>query len=96
MPSELLKACYDEGNPSTLYIKGVQFFYSLDLHEEGLSLMKRAADAGYERAVYTHAMTRAIFEGGGKHFDDAENIEKLMATEFDHAHNNGLDLHWSG
>uniref|UniRef100_M4F729 At2g35280-like TPR domain-containing protein n=1 Tax=Brassica campestris TaxID=3711 RepID=M4F729_BRACM len=60
MPSELLKACYDEGNPSTLYIKGVQFFYSLDLHEEGLSLMKRAADAGYERAVYTHAMTRAI------------------------------------
>ncbi|CAN7048558.1 unnamed protein product [Brassica rapa subsp. trilocularis] len=61
MPSELLKACYDEGNPSTLYIKGVQFFYSLDLYEEGLSLMKRAADAGYERAVYTHAITQAIF-----------------------------------
>ncbi|KAG5375862.1 hypothetical protein IGI04_040458 [Brassica rapa subsp. trilocularis] len=152
MPSELLKACYDEGNPSTLYIKGVQFFYSLDLHEEGLSLMKRAADAGYECVVYTHAMTRAIFEGEGKYFDgipfesvdriDAnvqilwhidvtkddnmcnrcfwikelglflrdferisllrdtrkvgENIKKLMATEFDHAHNNGLDLHWSG
>ncbi|KAG5414548.1 hypothetical protein IGI04_002115 [Brassica rapa subsp. trilocularis] len=131
----------------------LDFFYSLDLHEEGLSLMKRAADAGYEHAVYTHAMTRAIFEGEGKYFDgipfesvdriDAnvqilcsdnvtacgtlmslrmitcvtavsgskslacsyaelivslakfeENIEKLMATEFDHAHNNGLDLHW--
>ncbi|CDY65419.1 BnaAnng20500D [Brassica napus] len=66
MPSELLKACYDEENPSTLYIKGVQFFYSLDLYEEGLSLMKRAADAGYERAVYTHAITQAIFEGEGK------------------------------
>ncbi|CAF2098807.1 unnamed protein product [Brassica rapa] len=68
MPSELLKACYDEENPSTLYIKGVQFFYSLDLYEEGLSLMKRAADAGYERAVYTHAITQAIFEGEGKYF----------------------------
>ncbi|CAF2318385.1 unnamed protein product, partial [Brassica rapa subsp. narinosa] len=68
MPSELLKACYDEGNPSTLYIKGVQFFYSLDLYEEGLSLLKRAADAGYERAVYTHAITQAIFEGEGKYF----------------------------
>ncbi|CAF2134091.1 unnamed protein product [Brassica rapa] len=56
MPSELLKACYGEGNPSTLYIK-------------------------------------AIFEGEGK---VEENIKKLMATEFDHAHNNGLDLHWSG
>ncbi|KAG2315665.1 hypothetical protein Bca4012_066480 [Brassica carinata] len=51
MPSELLKACYAEGNPSTLYIKGVQLFYSFDLKEEGLSLMKHAADAGYERAV---------------------------------------------
>ncbi|CAF2100158.1 unnamed protein product [Brassica rapa subsp. narinosa] len=67
MPSELLKACYAEGNPSTLYIKGVQFFYSFDLKEEGLSLMKRAADAGYEGAVYTHAMTRAIFWGKGKY-----------------------------
>ncbi|KAJ4872507.1 Uncharacterized protein Rs2_45821 [Raphanus sativus] len=61
MPSELLKACYAERNSSTFYIKGVQLFYTFDLKEEGLSLMKRAADAGYERAVYTHAMTRAIF-----------------------------------
>ncbi|CAN6814125.1 unnamed protein product, partial [Brassica oleracea] len=61
MPSSLLKSCYAEGNPSTLYIKGVQFFFSFSLKEEWLSLMKRAADAGYERAVYTHTMTRAIF-----------------------------------
>ncbi|KAF2596618.1 hypothetical protein F2Q68_00008562 [Brassica cretica] len=61
MPSSLLKSYYAEGNPSTLYIKGVQFFFSFGLKEEGLSLMKRAADAGYERVVYTHAMTRAIF-----------------------------------
>ncbi|CAG7885041.1 unnamed protein product [Brassica rapa] len=79
MSSELLKACYDEENPSTLYIKGVQFFYSLDLHEEGLSLMKRAADAGYERAVYTHAMTRAIFEGEEKYFDGIpfESVDRI-------------------
>ncbi|CAF2377909.1 unnamed protein product, partial [Brassica napus] len=85
MPSELLKACNDEGNPSTLYTKGVQFFYSLDLHEEGLFLMKRAADAGYERAVYTHAMTRAIFQGEGKYFDGipfefVDRIGKLVRS----------------
>ncbi|KAF2552954.1 hypothetical protein F2Q68_00034108 [Brassica cretica] len=40
MPSELLKTCYAERNPSTLYVKGVQFFFSFRLKEEGLSLMK--------------------------------------------------------
>ncbi|CAN6891243.1 unnamed protein product [Brassica oleracea] len=42
----LLRRCYDVGNPSTLYIKGVEYFYALQRHEEGLALMKRAADAG--------------------------------------------------
>ncbi|KAL0898595.1 hypothetical protein Bca101_082556 [Brassica carinata] len=51
MPSQFLKTCYAERNPSTLYIKGVQFFYSFSLKKQGLSLMKRAGDAGYERAV---------------------------------------------
>src|SRR5690606_22504597 len=32
----LLQTCYAERNPSTLYIKGVQFFYTLGLQEEGL------------------------------------------------------------
>ena len=85
VPSELLKACYAEGNPSTLYIKGVQFFYTFDLKEEGLSLMKRAADAGYERAVYTHAMTRAIFWGEGKYLsripiESLDRIGKLVRS----------------
>ncbi|CAN6909022.1 unnamed protein product [Brassica oleracea] len=44
------------------------FFFSFGLKEEGLSLMKRAADAGYERAVYTHKMTRAIFCCDGQYF----------------------------
>ncbi|KAF3504602.1 hypothetical protein F2Q69_00043157 [Brassica cretica] len=61
MPSQLLKSCYAEENPSTLYIKDVQFYFTFGLQEEGLSLMKCAADAGYERAVYTHAITQAIF-----------------------------------
>ncbi|KAJ4895287.1 Uncharacterized protein Rs2_22081 [Raphanus sativus] len=79
MPSELLQACHAEGNPSTLYIKGVQFFYSFNLQEEGLSLMKRAADAGYERAIYTHAMTRAIFWGEGKYLSriPTESIDRI-------------------
>ncbi|CAN7087883.1 unnamed protein product [Brassica rapa subsp. narinosa] len=48
--------------------RGVQFFYSYDEQDYGLSLLKRAADAGYERAVYTHAMTEAIFYGDGQYF----------------------------
>ncbi|KAF3579648.1 hypothetical protein DY000_02033860 [Brassica cretica] len=68
MSSQLLKTCYAESNPSTIYIKGVQFFYSYDEQDYGLSLMKRAADAGYERAVYTHAMTQAIFYGDSQYF----------------------------
>ncbi|CAN6930820.1 unnamed protein product [Brassica oleracea] len=68
MPSQLLKSCYAEGNPSTLYIKGVQFYFTFDL-QEGLSLMKHAADAGYEHAVYTHAITQAIFLCDGQYFN---------------------------
>ncbi|CAN7099349.1 unnamed protein product, partial [Brassica rapa subsp. narinosa] len=48
--------------------RGVQFFYSYDEQHYGLSLIKRAADAGYERAVYTHAMTQAIFYGDAQYF----------------------------
>ncbi|CAN6972834.1 unnamed protein product [Brassica rapa subsp. trilocularis] len=48
--------------------RGVQFFYSYDEQDYGLSLIKRAADAGYERAVYTHAMTQAIFYGYAQYF----------------------------
>ncbi|CAN6844995.1 unnamed protein product [Brassica oleracea] len=79
MPSSLLKSCYAEGNPSTLYIRGVQFFFSFGLKEEGLSLMKRAADAGYERAVYTHAMTRAIFCCDAQYFDGIprESVQRI-------------------
>ncbi|KAF3558523.1 hypothetical protein F2Q69_00014633 [Brassica cretica] len=68
MPSSLLKSCYAEGNPSTLHIKGVQWFFSFGFKEEGFSLMKHAADAGYVCAVYTHAMTRAIFWCDGQYF----------------------------
>ncbi|CAN6899142.1 unnamed protein product [Brassica oleracea var. botrytis] len=85
MSSSLLKSCYAEGNPSTLYIKGVQFFFSFGLKEEWLSLMKRAADAGYERAVYTHAMIRAIFCCDGQYFtgiprESVQRIGKLVRS----------------
>ncbi|CAF2078454.1 unnamed protein product [Brassica napus] len=64
----LLRRCYDVGNPSTLYIKGVEYFYVLECHEEGLALMKRAADAGYERALYTYAMTRKLYWDDEEYF----------------------------
>ena len=73
MPAELLKTCYAERNPSTLYIKGVHFVFTLNLEEEGVALMKLAADAGYERDVYTHAMTRKIF------WDDDEGYFSLFS-----------------
>ncbi|XP_048611371.1 F-box protein At2g35280-like [Brassica napus] len=57
----LLRRCYEEGNPSTLYVKGVEYFCGLDRLDEGLRLLKRAANAGYERAFYTYAMTCKIF-----------------------------------
>ncbi|CAF1983052.1 unnamed protein product [Brassica napus] len=61
------------------------FFFSFGLKEEGLSLMKRAADAGYERAVYTHAMTRAIFCSDGQYFvgiprESVQRIRKLVRS----------------
>ncbi|KAF3527786.1 hypothetical protein DY000_02040302 [Brassica cretica] len=68
MPSQMLKSCYAEGNPSTLYIKGVQFYFTFGLQEEGPSLMKRAAYAEYECVVYTHAITQAIFLCDGQYF----------------------------
>ncbi|XP_018463987.2 F-box protein At2g35280-like [Raphanus sativus] len=57
----LLKRCYQEGNPSTLYIKGVEYLYIQDRHVEGLALIKRAADACYQPASYTYAMTTKIW-----------------------------------
>ncbi|KAL0749854.1 hypothetical protein Bca101_031857 [Brassica carinata] len=85
MPAELLKTCYTERNPSTLYIKGVQFVFTYNLKEEGVALMKLAADAGYERAVYTHAMTRKIFWDDGQYFagiprESVQRIGKLVRS----------------
>ncbi|KAG2288987.1 hypothetical protein Bca52824_048591 [Brassica carinata] len=38
------------------------------MYAEGLDLMKRAADAGFERASYTYAMTRKLWDDDGDHF----------------------------
>ena len=85
MPPELFKTCYAERNPSTLYMKGVQFFFTFNLQEEGLAFMKLAADEGYERAVYTHTITRAIFWCDGQYFtgiprESVHRIGKLVRS----------------
>ncbi|CDY19884.1 BnaC09g31500D [Brassica napus] len=67
----LLRRCYEEGNPSTLYVKGVEYFYGLDRLDQGLRLLKRVVDAGYERALYTYAMTRQIF------WEDEEYVSRF-------------------
>ncbi|CAF2054876.1 unnamed protein product [Brassica napus] len=75
----LLRRCYEEGNPSTLYVKGVEYFYGLDRLDEGLRLIKRAADVGYERAFYTYAMTRKIFWEDEEYFSrfTRESIRRM-------------------
>ncbi|KAF3571182.1 hypothetical protein F2Q69_00060535 [Brassica cretica] len=85
MPAELLKTCYAERNPSTLYMKGVQFFFTFNLQEEGLAFMKLAADEGYERAVYKYAMTRTKIWGDEEYFarftrESVDRIGKLVRS----------------
>ncbi|XP_013594431.1 PREDICTED: F-box protein At2g35280-like [Brassica oleracea var. oleracea] len=79
MDNTLLRRCFDEGNPSTLYIKGVEYFYRLDRHQEGLASIKRAADAGFERALYTYAMTRKILWEDEEYFSrfTRESVGKI-------------------
>ncbi|KAG2238906.1 hypothetical protein Bca52824_089766 [Brassica carinata] len=67
MPDELLKTCYAERNPSTLYMKGVQFFFTFNLQEEGLSFMKLAADEGYG-ALCIYANDYKTFWGDEEYF----------------------------
>ncbi|CAF1706472.1 unnamed protein product [Brassica napus] len=38
------------------------------MYVEGLDLMKRAADDGFERASYTYAMTSKLWDDDGDHF----------------------------
>ncbi|CAF2106944.1 unnamed protein product [Brassica oleracea var. botrytis] len=61
------------------------FFFSFSLKKEGISIMKRAADAGYERDVYTHAIIRAIFWCDGQYFtgiprESVDRIGKLVRS----------------
>ncbi|CAN7022410.1 unnamed protein product [Brassica rapa subsp. trilocularis] len=83
IPPDLFKTCYAERNPSTLYMKGVQFFFTFNLQEEGLAFMKLAGDEGYEHVVYTYAMTRKIFWGDEEYFarftrESVDMIGKLL------------------
>ncbi|KAG2307345.1 hypothetical protein Bca52824_027093 [Brassica carinata] len=79
MPSQFLKTCYEERNPSTIYIKGVQFFFSFGFKEAELSILKQAADAGYERAVYLHAITRVNYWSDGHYISciPRESAERM-------------------
>ncbi|CAF1919460.1 unnamed protein product, partial [Brassica oleracea var. botrytis] len=80
-----IKTSYAERNPSTLYMKGVQFLFTFNLQEEGFAFMKLAADEGYEHAVYTYAMTRKMFWGDEEYFahftrESVDRIGKLVRS----------------
>ncbi|KAF2598322.1 hypothetical protein F2Q68_00010934 [Brassica cretica] len=82
MPSSLLKSYYAEGNPSTLYMKGVQFFFSFGLKEEGLSLMKRASDAGYERAKIGKLVRSVKWGWGLWHSDEFRENRAVFVSAY--------------
>lgn len=64
----LLRRCYDAGNPSIVYIKGLEYLYRLDRHEKGIAYLKSSADVGFHRALYTYAMTAKVFNDDRKYF----------------------------
>ncbi|KAL0684193.1 hypothetical protein Bca4012_051041 [Brassica carinata] len=81
----VMQACYANGNPSTLFLKGIQVFYTFDLQDEGLALIKRAADAGFERALNTYAMTLKVFWDNEEQFsgftrESCERIGKIVRS----------------
>ncbi|KAF3591459.1 hypothetical protein DY000_02021497 [Brassica cretica] len=82
MPSELLKTCYAERNPSTLYVKGVQFFFPFRSKEEGLSLMKRATDAGYECALIVKLVRSVKWGWGLWHSDEFRQHRALFISAY--------------
>ncbi|KAJ4885534.1 F-box protein [Raphanus sativus] len=75
MSRRLLARSLREGNRSTLYIKGVDLFYVHESHQEGLALIRSAADAGCERALYTYAMTMKIYD------QDDEYLSRFTLAE---------------
>ncbi|KAF2556773.1 hypothetical protein F2Q68_00015211 [Brassica cretica] len=67
-PLRLYEECFAHGSPSTLYLKGSQYFFLYGFEEEGLALIKTAAEKGFEIAMYTYAMVRKAF------WDDEEYL----------------------
>ncbi|KAF3601994.1 hypothetical protein F2Q69_00035396 [Brassica cretica] len=66
-------------------LDGVHVFYMFDLQDEGLALIKRAADAGFECALYTYAMTLKVFWDNEEHFsgftrESFERIGKIVRS----------------
>ncbi|KAF3537588.1 hypothetical protein F2Q69_00021828 [Brassica cretica] len=60
-PLRLYEECFAHGSPSTLYLKGSQYFFLYGFEEEGLALIKTAADKSFEISMYTYAMVRKAF-----------------------------------
>ena len=70
--------CYAHMN-SMLYLKGTQFFFLYGFEEEGLALMKTAADKSFEIALYTYAMIHKAFWDNEEYFFrfNRKNIRRI-------------------
>jgi len=70
-PLRLYEEFFAHESPSTLYLKGSQYFFLYGFEEEGLALIKTAADKCFEIAMYTYAMVRKAF------WDDEEFFSRF-------------------
>ncbi|KAL0864445.1 hypothetical protein Bca101_043563 [Brassica carinata] len=85
-PLRLYEECFAHRSPSTLYLKGVQYFFLYGLEEEGLALIKTAADNGFNIALYTYAMVRKAFWDNDEYFSrfDRDDIRKISMDVEEH------------
>lgn len=70
--ARFLDKCLTNNNPEAVYNIGVRFYFEEDLTNEGLRLLKSAADGGYDRAVYVYAMLQRTL-------GEAEEAEKYIS-----------------
>ncbi|KAG2304760.1 hypothetical protein Bca52824_033411 [Brassica carinata] len=85
-PLRLYEECFAHGSPSKQYLKGAQYFFLYGFEEEGIALIKTAADKGFKIALYTYAMVHKAFWDDEEYFSrfDRDDIRKISMYVAEH------------
>ncbi|KAF3487058.1 hypothetical protein F2Q69_00052883 [Brassica cretica] len=76
----LLRRCFEEGNPSTLYVKGVEYFYRIDRHREDWVLWHiehNKAEDMYNRCFWTKEV--ALFISSNPFISISTTISTILS-----------------